>query len=275
LRLSVLASGSSGNATYLESGPGTGVLVDAGLSCRRISARLAERGTSLEDVRAVLLTHGHSDHVCGVPSLVRELGIPIYSAPGVGEGLGATVVEAGEELRIGGLSATFFAVPHDSATYGVRLSGGGHTVALATDLGEVSGQTLRWMSGAEAAILEANHEPEWLMRGPYSPRLKRRISSPSGHLSNRQAAEAALSLASRGLKDLVLAHLSEKNNSPARACGTVKSVLRGAGFGGVRVRVALAGHATPWIEVGAPLEAEGYAYHYEGVSGAARLFEAE
>jgi hypothetical protein len=121
---------------------------------------------------------------------------------------------------------------------------------------------LDWMRGAEAAVLEANHDPEWLARGPYSARLKRRISSPLGHLSNRQAAQAAASLAPHGLKDLVLAHLSKTNNSPARACGAVHGALREAGYAGVRVRAAIANHPTPWIEVGAPVEAPEYVYRY-------------
>ena len=277
LRLSVLSSGSSGNATYMEAG-GTGLLVDAGLSCGRIRALLFRIGRRLEDVEAVLLTHGHSDHTSGVRSLIRERGVAVYAAPGVGERLGANLVEAWEPLRIGGLLAEFFEVPHDSRTYGVRVSGGGRTVALATDLGEVSPEVLRRMRGAEALILEANHDPDWLRRGPYSADLKRRVASAKGHLSNRQAAEAACVLAPYGLKDLVLAHLSKTNNSPARATGTVMGALREAGHGRIRVRAALANHPTPWVDVGEPLESPEYAYRYgEGMAGSEtrQLFDIE
>jgi phosphoribosyl 1,2-cyclic phosphodiesterase len=274
LRFSVLSSGSSGNATYMESG-GTGLLVDAGLSCGRICALLARIGRRLDDVRAVLLTHGHSDHASGVRSLVRELGIPVYAAPGVGERLGAKLVEPWEPLRIGGLLAEFFEVPHDSRTCGVRISGGGRTAALATDLGSVSLEVLRRMRGAEAVVLEANHDPDWLRRGPYPADLKRRIASANGHLSNRQAAQAACALAPHGLKDLVLAHLSKTNNSPARATGTVSRALREAGHGRIRVRATLASHPTPWVEVGEPLESPEYAYRYdEGGAGGRAMGEA-
>ena len=130
------------------------------------------------------------------------------------------------------------------------------------------------MRGADAAVLEANHEVEWLRRGPYSADLKRRIFSSNGHLSNEQAADAALALAPHGLKDLVLAHLSKKNNSPARACGTVSKALRQAGYEGIRVRAAIAGHPTPWVEVGAAPESPQYVYRY--ARGAAQqLFEVE
>ena len=273
LRLSVLASGSSGNATYMETDEG-GLLVDAGLSCRRIAVLLARIGRRLEDVDAVLLTHGHSDHTSGVRSLVRERGMPIYSAPDVGGRLGTITVEAGETLRIGGLMAEFFEVPHDSRTYGVCVSDDERTAIIATDLGEISVDVLRRMRGAEAVVLEANHELEWLRRGPYPTDLKRRVASANGHLSNRQTAEAACDLAPHGLKDLVLAHLSKTNNSPARATGTVTSALREAGHGRIRVRAALASHPTPWVDVGELLESPEYAYRY-GKGEVQKLFETE
>ncbi len=274
MRLSVLSSGSSGNATYIESAAG-GLLVDAGLPCRRIEGLLGRIGRGLDDVGAVLLTHGHADHASGVRSLVSECGVRVFAAPGAGERSNATTIAAGQGFEVCGLSATFFEVPHDSSTYGLRLSDGEHDVAMATDLGEVGPEVLRRMRGAGAVVLEANHDPEWLRSGPYSARLKRRISSASGHLSNRQAAEAAVALAPHGLKDLILAHLSRTNNSPARACGTVHRALRGAGHGGIRVRAAMAGHPTPWIEVGTPHTAPEYLYRYAAEGEAHQLFEIE
>lgn len=271
MRLSVLSSGSSGNAMYIETETG-GVLVDAGLSCRRIRALLARIGRSLDDVGAVLLTHGHSDHTSGVRSLVRERNLPVFAAPGVGEKLNAVTVLPGDPLQVGGLEARFFHVPHDAETYGLRLTDGERCGVIATDLGEVTPEVLRWMRGADVAVLEANHDVEWLRRGPYSADLKRRIASPNGHLSNHQAAEAALDLASHGLKDLILAHLSRTNNSPARACGTVSRALREAGHGGVRVRAAIPRHPTPNIEVGEPLVEPGYVYRY---GAGQQLFEVE
>jgi phosphoribosyl 1,2-cyclic phosphodiesterase len=274
LRLSVLSSGSSGNATYMETDSG-GLLIDAGLSRRRIAALLTRIGRNLTDVRAVLLTHGHADHTCGVRSVVYEQDIEIFAAPGVGESLGANTVTPGEPCTVGDLTVTFFEVPHDSMTYGVRVVHEGYTVAMATDLGEAGIEVLRRMRGAEAVVLEANHDPDWLRRGPYSASLKRRISSRHGHLSNRQAADAAVALAPHGLKDLVLAHLSKTNNSPTRACGTVGGALREAGHDGVRVRAALAGHPTPWIEVGAPLRVPEHIYRYGEQGAAGQLFGIE
>lgn len=276
MRICVLASGSSGNAAYLEA-DGQGLLLDAGVSCRRLKGLLGKAGRGLEDVSAVLLTHGHADHAGGLPSLLRERAVPVYAAPGVAEEVGGTTaVEPGEPLDLGGVEAVFFEVPHDSPTFGVRVTDGETAGAVATDLGEVGSETLRSLRGADALVLEANHDAEWLWGGPYSKDLKRRVSSPRGHLSNLQAAEAALMLAPHGLKDLVLAHLSDTNNSPARATGTVRKVLRGGGYGGVRVRAALARHPTPWIEVGRPLEDPAaqttYEYGRPDAGDAQRLF---
>ena len=274
MRLSVLSSGSSGNATYMETDSG-GLLVDAGLPPRRISALLARIGRNLSDVNAILLTHGHTDHTCGVHALVRERNI---------RGLRRARRRRDPRREHGSPWrallrrrpwVTFFEVPHDSMTYGVRVSDGSSAVAMATDLGEAGIDVLRSMSGAEAVVLEANHDPDWLRRGPYSANLKRRIRSRHGHLSNRQAADAAVALAPHGLKDLVLAHLSKTNNSPTRACGTVDRALREAGHGSVRVRAAIAGHPTPWIEVGAPLEVTEHVYRYGERGAAGQLFGIE
>lgn len=273
LRFSVLSSGSSGNATYFESG-GRGLLVDAGISCRRIKALLTRVGRSLDDVYAVLVTHGHADHTSGIRSLLRERSMPIYAAPGVAEAVaGAATIEPGESFELGSVSADFFEVPHDAPTYGLRLSDGEVLTALATDLGEVGPETLRCLRGADALVLEANHDLEWLWGGPYSANLKRRVASVRGHLSNDQAAQVASTLAPHGLKDLVLAHLSEKNNSPIRACGTARKALKAAGYAGVRVRAAIAGHPTPWVEVGEPIENREYVYRYG--EGETRLFGVE
>lgn len=279
MRLSVLSSGSSGNAAYIEPGDGgRGILVDAGVSCRRLAGLLGMVGRGLDDLGAVLLTHGHGDHTSGVRRLVRQTGVEVYSAPGVGEGFGARIFRVAEDIDLGGLSASFFEVPHDTPTYGLRVSDGAASVGLATDLGEFTEAAALQLRGVEAMVLESNHDEGWLWSGPYPRELKRRVASPVGHLSNTQAAEAALSLAPHGLKDLVLAHLSEKNNSPARACGTASSVLRRSGHGGMRVRAAIAGHPTPWIEVGEPPAGREYLYRYAGESaggGAGRLFGVE
>ncbi len=249
--------------------------MDAGLSCRRIKALLGRVGRSLSDVEGILLTHGHGDHTSGVRSLIRERPLPVYAVPGVWDKPGSTVAEPGETFQLGPMGAVFFSVPHDTPTYGVRISDGINVAVLATDIGEMTPEALHCMRGADAVVLEANHDEEWLRRGPYSMDLKRRVASSLGHLSNHQAAQAAVYLAQHGLKDLVLAHLSEKNNSAPRATGTVVRALRAAGYDGVRVRAALAKHPTPWVEVGAAADQREYVYRYGQEAVAQRLFEVE
>lgn len=271
----MLSSGSSGNATFLEAG-GRGLLIDAGIPCRRLKGLLVRIGRGLGDVDGVLLTHGHADHTSGVRSLLRERGVPVYAGSGVAAEIkGAVAVKTGEPLDLGGVRTVFFEVPHDVATYGLAISDGEYRCALATDLGEVGPETAHFLLGADAVVLEANHDLEWLRRGPYSADLKRRVASARGHLSNHQAAQAACDLAPHGLKDLVLAHLSRTNNSPMRATGTVRGALKAAGHDGIRVRAAMAGRPTPWIEVGEPPEErEEYIYRYgEEGSGLSRLFD--
>ena len=248
--------------------------MDAGVSCKRLDWLLRSVGRGLDDLGAVLLTHGHGDHTRGLRRVLERTGVEVYSAPGVGEGFGARIVESGQEIVLGGLRAVFFEVPHDTPTYGLRISDESSAVGLATDLGEIGEETLRRLRGVEALVLEANHDEDWLWGGSYPRELKRRVSSAAGHLSNAQAAEAALALAPHGLKDLVLAHLSEKNNSPARACGTAGSLLRRAGFGSVRVRAAIANRPTPWIEAGEPLAVQDHVYRYAAAE-AEQLFEVE
>ena len=250
--------------------------MDVGFSCRRLQRLLAQIGRDLPDVSAVLLTHGHADHTSGLRSLLRERRLPVYAAPGVAEAVvGVSPASTGEALDLGVVEATFFEVPHDAPTYGLRVSDGERVGALATDLGEVGSETLHFLREADAVVLEANHDPEWLRRGPYSADLKRRVASPNGHLSNYQAAEAACALAPHGLKDLVLAHLSKTNNSPARACGTVRKALREAGHEDIRVRAAMTGYPTPWIELGSRLERCDYVSPYvaEARSATTRFFD--
>ena len=249
MRFCVLSSGSSGNATYVESN-GAGILIDAGLSCGRLERSLGSIGRSLADVSSVLITHAHEDHTRALRLLERRCAVPVYAAVGVGEQLGCNVVLEGVALDFGGFSARFFPVPHDSPTCGVVVSGEGMEVAFATDLGEMPARTLEALKGVRALVLEANHDEAWLKGGPYPANLKRRILSASGHLSNEQAADVVCELASFGLTDVVLAHLSEKNNSPARAVGTVLRALRERGQDRVRVVASMRGRPTPWIEVG-------------------------
>jgi phosphoribosyl 1,2-cyclic phosphodiesterase len=222
----VLASGSKANCVYI-SDETDALIVDAGLSVRETLRRLRLSGGNEAIVRAVLLTHEHGDHVRGASALARKLGVPLYATEGTlgwfDRGVKSTSsperkkVRYGEAIHIGGFTVETFATSHDAAEpCGYIVGDGGVRLCCCTDTGQITDGMRMSMRRADALILESNHCPEMLKTGPYPEMLKRRISSRTGHLSNKQAAEY-LHTCGHDLCTLVLAHLSEVNNTSAKA----------------------------------------------------------
>lgn len=182
----------------MQSGNGA-LLIDAGISARAVLAGLAATGIPESAVRAILLTHEHSDHTRGLSAVARRLGATIVAngstlAATGARGLGTHVLETGEALDIAGLHVRSFRVSHDSVEpVGYVVEGEDHRVVCCTDTG-VPGELAEHLHGADLAILEANHDVERLMAGPYPEVLKRRILGDSGHLSNAAAADLVVSL---------------------------------------------------------------------------------
>lgn len=242
LELCTLASGSSGNSLLVTDGR-THVLVDAGISCRRICTGLKELGVEPKELAGVLITHEHSDHISGLTTLTKQLRLPVYASPGTGRQLCFRIafleellrpVAPGESFSIGGLDIESFPTSHDAAeSVGYALSAGGRKAAVATDLGYVTEAVLRGIRGADLLVAEANHDVEWVQSGPYPYHLKARILGDRGHLSNEAGAELAWTAVEGGARTVVLAHLSHENNTPARAHEVVRGVLerRGAAVG--------------------------------------------
>ena len=242
LELCTLASGSSGNSLLVTDGR-THVLVDAGISCRRICTGLKELGVEPTELAGVLITHEHSDHISGLTTLTKQLRLPVYASPGTGRQLCYRIafleellrpVAPGEGFSIGGLAIESFPTSHDAAeSVGYALSAGGRKAAVVTDLGYVPGAVLRGIRGADLLVAEANHDVEWVQSGPYPYHLKARILGDRGHLSNEAGAELAWTAVEGGARTVVLAHLSHENNTPARAHEVVRGVLerRGAAVG--------------------------------------------
>ena len=227
LELCTLASGSSGNSLLVTDGR-THVLVDAGISCRRICTGLKELGVEPTELAGVLITHEHSDHISGLTTLTKQLRLPVYASPGTGRQLCYRIAFL-EELAI-----ESFPTSHDAAeSVGYALSAGGRKAAVVTDLGYVTGAVLRGIRGADLLVAEANHDVEWVQSGPYPYHLKARILGDRGHLSNEAGAELAWTAVEGGARTVVLAHLSHENNTPARAHEVVRGVLerRGAAVG--------------------------------------------
>ena len=235
MKLTVFASGSSGNCLLL-SGGGTDILIDAGISTRRLSDLLAERCLSLQDIGGVLITHEYSDHISGLPGLLRRSGAEIFAPRTVAARLRGMLLEIDERLRVIPVGEDFslsrlriraFHTPHDTdESVGYRVEDGG-VFALATDMGCVTDEVRENLRGADAVLIEANHDEDMLRYGPYPVFLKRRILSDHGHLSNENCAALARELAESGTGTIILGHLSRENNTPSAAMRAVGEALSG------------------------------------------------
>ena len=239
MRIITFASGSSGNCALISLG-GAHILIDAGISCRRIREQLALNGLGTEDLSAILITHEHADHIGGLATMVKRCAAPVCApravasallrcVPGVEAVL--RVVPVGETFRLGGVGIRAFHTPHDTPeSVGWRLTGeSGETFALATDMGCVTEEIREGLSGADAVMIEANHDADMLRTGPYPYPLKKRILSDHGHLSNESCASLAALLAEQGTRCIILGHLSRENNTPQKAFRAVASALEGTG----------------------------------------------
>jgi phosphoribosyl 1,2-cyclic phosphodiesterase len=235
LTFCTLASGSRGNAVFVSDGD-TGLLVDAGLSGIEIQRRLAAAGLTPQQLDAILVTHEHSDHIQGVGVLARRFRLPVYMTAATARAAGqiGTIselkpIESGVPFRINGLKCHPFSLPHDAADpVGFTFQCNGRKLGLATDLGTPTAMIKHHLKDCSALILEANHDPAMLSEGPYPWPLKQRIGSRTGHLSNVATLSLVAELRHPGLDVVVLAHLSETNNTPQKAFGQVAPALEGA-----------------------------------------------
>ena len=240
LQFCPLFSGSSGNAVYVGTDK-TKILIDAGLSGAKVTAELGKIGVTPGELSAILVTHEHADHISGVGVLSRRYHLPVYATLGTWAAMSAKLgaidvgcrieFEAGEDFSIGDLDIRPFPIPHDAADpVGYAVSAAGAKVAVATDIGVVRESWLRELEGADVLLLEANHDVDTLKAGRYPYELKRRILSNRGHLSNDDAGAAAAEMVRRGVRVIVLGHLSGENNFPELAYASVACVLEQAGI---------------------------------------------
>ena len=235
MRIVTFASGSTGNCCLVSDG-GVNVLIDAGISARRIVQGLGVLGLAPQDVCGVLITHEHSDHISGLPVLVKRTGMRIFAPSELGEVLKRVKPELSESidyippdggLCVGDVRITAFPTPHDaSASFGYRIEGS-EVFAFATDTGHISDELLEGLQGANTVVIEANHDKVMLKNGPYPPFLKQRVLSKHGHLSNDDCAKLACLLADSGTRQIILGHLSQQNNTPEAAETAVSEALSG------------------------------------------------
>ena len=230
IELHTLASGSSGNAALLSRN-GTHILLDAGISCRRITNALRQLGLTPEDLSGIFITHCHSDHISGLNTIVRHWDVPIYASAetcrqmdyrtaGIGKRLSPLSVD--KVITVGSISAVAFPTAHDApGSCGYRFD----SVGFLTDTGYITEAAAELLSGVPLLVLEANHDMETLRSGPYPYYLKERILGRYGHLSNEAAADFARCCAENGTREIVLAHLSRENNTPVMAYDAVARAL--------------------------------------------------
>ncbi|MBU0481480.1 MAG: MBL fold metallo-hydrolase [Proteobacteria bacterium] len=244
MRFCVLGSGSKGNSTFIEGGD-TRILVDAGFSGLELERRLASVGVDPSSLSAIVVTHEHSDHIRGVQALSRRFGLTVLASAATMKAAGNTLakvarwteIQAGRTFSLDELVIHPFSVSHDVVDpLGFVIGYQGLSVGYCTDTGSVSRVMQHRLGGCNGLILECNHDPVMLRNGSYPPHLQQRIRSKEGHLANSEAAELLAELIHDGLEHVVLAHLSESNNTPELARREVEIYLNSKGFGECMLR---------------------------------------
>ena len=251
MKFGTIASGSSGNCLYAGNGD-THILIDAGVSCKRIVEGLRYYDLDGKEIHGILVTHEHTDHISGLGVLSRKYHIPIYGTEKTlkkileMENLGKMdrnlfqPIEAGKEFRIGSLSIESFSISHDAADpVSYMMYEGDKKLGMVTDLGYYDDRIVGYLKESDLLYVEANHDIHMLQAGPYPYYLKRRILSDHGHLCNEKAAQLVVELTNDHLKHVVLGHLSKENNYPELALATVRNEVEKS----IHVDVAPRDHA--------------------------------
>lgn len=234
MRFTSIASGSSGNCTYVGS-DNTHILVDAGVSKKRIEEGLRGLDLCLSDISAIFVTHEHVDHISALHTILKKYDIPIYATAGTIAGIRNSdkkcemtnsrfiQVVADEKVTVGDMTIDPMTISHDALEpCGYRIYCGDKKVGVATDLGCYNEYTVNCLKDCDALLLEANHDVRMLQTGPYPYQLKRRILGDKGHLSNDKSGELLCRLLSDRMKGIFLGHLSQENNLPELAYETVR-----------------------------------------------------
>lgn len=234
MHFATLASGSSGNAILVGEG-NRNFLVDCGIPVKRLLANLNMINILAMHIEGIILTHEHIDHIKGVGALARKLKIPIYASHEIWRTLGERLGKLNQEqkvivqkdLHLAGMEVLLIPTSHDSSeSFGLKVTGNQHTLGIATDTGIITEQMHRNLEGCDGYIVEANYDYQSLWQGRYPWALKKRINGNLGHLSNIQLAEALTEWLMENTQKVVLAHLSEENNTPEKALSSVLNILR-------------------------------------------------
>lgn len=232
MQLHILASGSTGNVAYFRFGD-TRLLVDAGISTRRIESKLALIGVKAGDLDGVLITHEHIDHIKGLDVLIRRYRLPVFARAATWEAIPCRhklppecCITIEEEFQVGGVEVEAHSISHDAADpVGFSFHYRHKKWVIATDMGVITENVLKALANADLAVLESNHDRDMLKNGPYPGFLKQRIMGQYGHLSNHDAAAVLARIPRKEQMQVFLAHLSQQNNHPDLALKTVSDSL--------------------------------------------------
>lgn len=230
-----LYSGSSGNSLFIET-ENTKLLVDAGVSSKKIETALNNLEIDPSSIDGILITHEHLDHVRGLGTFAKKFNVPVFvnsktldNMPEQRDKLDLNIVNnftVGEEFEINDLSINSFQIPHDAANpCGFVISNSKKTIGIATDIGHMTSNILKKLEPSDFILIESNYEPEILKYSPYPYNLKTRIAGPNGHLPNEEAGKTIAYLLKNNLKTAMLGHLSKENNFPELAYKTVVEEL--------------------------------------------------
>lgn len=235
LKYCSIGSGSSGNCHAIMY-KDTGILIDAGLTGKTITAGIKHADFDIEKIRGIFITHEHSDHIKGAGVMSRKLDIPIYANLKTWQQMvgkignikeeNMVVFENDKTYAMGDLKIRPFSIPHDSEdAVGYNIYSDKSKMSIATDIGYITENIRKNLKNSKLVVLESNYDPNMLMMGSYSYALKKRVMSEGGHLSNEEAAGFCTELVEGGTESILLAHLSKENNFPELAYATSKNVL--------------------------------------------------
>lgn len=263
MRFSVISSGSRANCTYVEAN-GVRILIDCGLSGKQAEIRLRSIGVDPATLDAIIVTHEHSDHIHGVATMSRRFRIPVYvnrgALPFIGKTFGNEIFSTGTDFDVKGVNINPFSIAHDAADpVGFNIQSNGFKFIYLTDVGRITTLIQNVVAGANAIVLESNHDQDLLRDCDYPWELKQRIASTHGHLCNEAAGQLLNDMMHPELFHIVLGHLSENSNTPGMALTTVNRHLQQCCDRSTELRTLICGdiyQATPLLELdGSPLHA--------------------
>lgn len=255
LKFRSLYSGSTGNSLYVES-DNTKILIDSGVSMKKLTSALTSNDVDVSDIDAILVTHEHSDHVQSLGMISSKYNIPVYANRKTWDAmpkqkdkiseLNQKFFVSYEKFEIGDLVIDPFSIPHDAADpCGFNITNNDDKISIATDIGHMTNDIVNKLDGSSFVLLESNYDPEILKSGKYPYYLKTRILGPNGHLPNEMAGKTIAYLLKGSLKQVMLGHLSKENNFPELAYQTVVEKLMQSYFDADSIRISVASRVEP------------------------------